>query len=263
MIGKSNAFSGGGGSLPFGIIIVNYPAGAALTISPAVSVYEDYTQTQRIYYPASAGSFTVTAISGIETATKTVTISSKGESVSAVLDFKYYLLNGYTEVVGVPWILRSIRYNTSSTQHALVNGTSGSFLTLTNNGNTTNNQKSGAFCSANDNLIDLSAFSKLVLLYDLTVTSQAETSVTREAWITLFASYSSMFASNTYQHTGGISFTADAPAVTATIAGTTVTDQRLELPITAVNPLVTAIGVNTRGNGVTAVLTVKEFYAVE
>lgn len=177
-------------------------------------------------------------------------------------DHNLYIINGLTISEGNDWLVRSIRWNTSSTQRALTIGSTGTNITITNPGNSTNNQKSGAYCSANDNKIDLSAYSKLVLEYDMTVTSQAETSVTREAWITLFASYSSMFASNTYQNTGGISFHENAPTVTATIAGTTVTNQKLEMLISPTNTLVVAIGVNTRGNDVTAVVTAKKLYAV-
>lgn len=174
---------------------------------------------------------------------------------------RLYILQGTTEAQGTEWVLRSIRYNTSSTQHDLTKDASGDYIVLTSARNTINNQKSGAFCSANDNKIDLAAYSKVVLEFDMTVTAQTETQVTRSAWATLFAWDNSMFASNTYQATGGMTYHEDSQEVTATTAGTTVTNQKIEIDITTATTLVVAIGLNQRGNGVDAVLTIKRLYA--
>lgn len=172
------------------------------------------------------------------------------------------ILSGVTEVNGSPWIMRTMRYNTSSTQYSLTIDTSGTYLVVTNPSNTSNNQKSGAYCSANDNKINLTEYNNLVLEYDFEVKGTApSSSVTRYGWITLFASPNNMFASNTYQATGGMAYHIDSNNVNSSVNGTKVTNQRLVLGIVTGGSLVVAFGVNTKGNGVNGILTVKRLYA--
>lgn len=104
----------GGGSKVFGTILVNYPAGATVSISPNAK-YKDITTGQRVYYVKASGTYTVTATDGVDTKSEAVVISYDGQIVTVTLSFKAYIVQNGIEQDGVEFAISGRRYNSSTT----------------------------------------------------------------------------------------------------------------------------------------------------
>lgn len=105
----------GGGSKVFGTILVNYPAGATVSISPNAK-YKDITTGQRVYYVKTAGTYTVTATDGVDTKSEAVAISYDGQIVTISLSFKVFIVENGVSVVDFD--VGGKRYNNSTTSSA-------------------------------------------------------------------------------------------------------------------------------------------------
>lgn len=107
-IGRVN--TGGGGSGAYAFVIVNYPAGSAVSCTNTTGG-RDITETQRIFYvKKGATDCTVTITQGDKTATKTVEGITEGSSTNVTLAFELIIYdNGSTDYT---WATKSASLGT-------------------------------------------------------------------------------------------------------------------------------------------------------
>lgn len=92
MYGRTNA--GGGSISPFAFIFATYPAGSVCTCTDGSRTFKlKDTSGYGEFYPPYAGTWTVTATDGTETASETVEITAEGQSVSVELSYGVFFYN--------------------------------------------------------------------------------------------------------------------------------------------------------------------------
>ena len=90
MYGRTNA--GGGSGKIFAFIFATYPVGSTFTATDGSRTLKlKDTSGYGAFYVPYAGTWTVTATDGTETASETVEITSEGQNVSVELSYKLYL----------------------------------------------------------------------------------------------------------------------------------------------------------------------------
>ena len=252
----------GGGSKVFGTILVNYPAGATVSISPNAK-YKDITTGQRVYYVKAAGTYTVTATDGVDTETDTVTISYDGQISTISLSFQLLLIDGMytnTTVTGA-WSPVGLKIENSvwlSSEPTIVSDPS--YIVLQNknldSGSIVN--KAGVYAGANR--VDLSKYHYLVLEYDVENYSSSA-SASKLAFATLIAHSSDSLPS--LQSTATFSANLDA-AVNANNNGK-LSDQKMVIDLTASavedKRYLIGVGSNARNYASQVKVTIKKLYA--
>ena len=94
--------SGGGGVKLFAVISVTYPEGSVCTCTKGTKSYKaKNTSGLALFAVPEVGDWTVSCTDGTDTASKTVTISTEGQSVNVVLTYQLYLYNSGDECTAV------------------------------------------------------------------------------------------------------------------------------------------------------------------
>lgn len=92
MIGETNV---GGGAKAFALISVTYPAGSTCTCTDGAKTLKlKNTSGQGLFIIPYAATWTVTAVSGSESTSKTVSITTEGQAETVALMFELVLFDG-------------------------------------------------------------------------------------------------------------------------------------------------------------------------
>lgn len=98
MLGRTNA--GGIGGKPFAIIGVTYPAGSTVTCTNgAKTLTSKETAGKAMFVIPSAGTWTVKAVKGSQSASKAVSITAEGQVETVVLVYDLILFDGADNTV--------------------------------------------------------------------------------------------------------------------------------------------------------------------
>lgn len=86
-----------GGGIPYAIIGVTYPAGSVCTCTNGtLTLTAKDTSGKAIFVIPSAGTWTVTAVSGSKSTSKTVLITAEGQAVTVTLAYDYIIFSNAT-----------------------------------------------------------------------------------------------------------------------------------------------------------------------
>ena len=109
--GTGNLGRGVGGASLYGMILVNYPEGSNVTISGGRAGKREITSSQILYYIKDPGTYSITANNGVQTRTKSVTISTFGQSEKINI---VYSLDLYKPGDTSGWTVMGWKYNAAS-----------------------------------------------------------------------------------------------------------------------------------------------------
>lgn len=235
---------GGGGA--FAIVLVNYPAGATVTCTNS-SGKKNISSTQVLFYVKKGTlpiSCVVTATDGVNTATRTVSITYEGQSITVTLNYKLFLYdqgNEYIDLTG-GWVVNSKRYSSVYVARTptLTKGSASMTLSLPSG-----NVYSGSLISTNK--INVSNFTSLHILYDISCTGNSD----QKAFCLLFGDIDA----TTYQSTASCQTESSKY-----VGGTTTTNVELSVDISQLSSLYVGLGLNNQNQDVAPRVTVKQIW---
>ena len=167
MVGKTNV--GGGGKL-FAVIAATYPEGSVCTCTNGTKTLKARDTSGKALFNVPLGEWTVSCTDGAETASKTVSITTEGQSESVTLSYELVLFDygDNTSVTG-GWNKSKLRFKKVSGQAAGVTPT----VTTNTDGsiNVVSSAAGGSGSYITVNAIDLTGYSTVRFIGSVTESS--------------------------------------------------------------------------------------------
>lgn len=174
MIGRSNTGTGG---KVYGIIVVNYPSGSAVSINPHATK-KNISATQLEFYVKEAGTYTITSTDGAQTTTASIIINASNRFSSVTLSYRLYIISGGLAPFGFSRM--GLKWNSNYVERSPdVGGGGSSNYVLAMPSLSGGYSQAGYSGVIYINNMDLSAYNKVRIEYDISVSGGSDAKKTR------------------------------------------------------------------------------------